>query len=510
MSPEQAMGRPVDFRSDIFSFGSLLYEMATGRRPFEQTAVGELLAAVQRDEPMAPRTIDSSIPIAVESLIRRSMHKEPKERLQPMAAVRSALEEIRAGRGNAVESVRSTRWFALAAVVAASGLGIWWVSRDEPIADVNPSVRPLTSLEGFEQEAVVSPDGGQVAFVWSEGEGRPRQVYVQVVDEDEAVPLTSTEAEHRSPTWSHDGRRVYFLREGAERDEIRSVPLVGGVETLVAEVEHLPRHPGLRVEGRDANGLSASPDGETLAYVARGSDGTARIFTLSLKDGTRRQVTSASARNDQCTGFENSAMSVMDELPRFSPTGKELAFVRRAIGDTSSGWLCVQGEDGSPISVTDPFVLYDAAWRDSQSLVLAAGNQLTGSGLHQVSTDGSASEILPFGEGARSVSISRDGARLVFSQWFEDRNIWRASGPTSDVKSRPERVIGSTRDDRMPSVSPSGSQLAFISNRTGNMEVWLADSSGAQPRKLTSLGARNLPELRSRRKPRAVQLDGSP
>ena len=95
MSPEQAEGRRVDARSDIFSFGSIFYEMVTGRRPFQGDSSMSTLAAILKEEPKAVREIAEDVPGEVERIIRHCMRKDPKKRLQHMDDVRSLLDELR-------------------------------------------------------------------------------------------------------------------------------------------------------------------------------------------------------------------------------------------------------------------------------------------------------------------------------------------------------------------------------------------------------------------------------
>ena len=179
MSPEQATGGDVDTRSDIFSFGAVLYEMVTGRRPFAGDSVTETLGAVLRLEPKVPSELAPGVPKELDRLIRRCLKKDPARRIQHMADVKVELIEIEeesktqpaASAARFPDTRRRTQVVAGSTALVALGALIWalfmWSSPLGPVRLV-----PVTTGAGNEAMPSLSPDGDSVAFSW-EGESHP-------------------------------------------------------------------------------------------------------------------------------------------------------------------------------------------------------------------------------------------------------------------------------------------------------------------------------------------------
>ena len=173
MSPEQATGRKVDARSDVFSFGAMLYEMVTGRRAFAGHSTAETLAAVLREQPKAPSEATPGLPRDMEKLILRCLQKSPDRRFQHMGDVKVELREIEEesesepAAGQAAARRRRRGWLA-AALASAVPLAIvvWLLWRPREPERAQPQLVPLTSMRGFEAYPTFSPDGGQIAFAW--------------------------------------------------------------------------------------------------------------------------------------------------------------------------------------------------------------------------------------------------------------------------------------------------------------------------------------------------------
>jgi hypothetical protein len=177
MSPEQATGDKVDARSDIFAFGSLLYEMVTGQRAFAGGSSAAMLAAVVREQPRPPREIAPELPRDLEKLILRCLRKQPEKRFQYMADAKVELEELReesdsrpAAPGAAQVRRSGLRRFGAVLVIAVALVAAaWLLRRDRDSALPPPRVVPLTSMRGSEWTPALSPDGEQVAFSWEGG-----------------------------------------------------------------------------------------------------------------------------------------------------------------------------------------------------------------------------------------------------------------------------------------------------------------------------------------------------
>ena len=197
MSPEQATGRKVDARSDVFSFGAMLYEMATGRRAFAGNSTAETLAAVLGEQPKAPSEVVAGVPKELDRLIQRCLRKEPERRFQSMLDVKVELQEIKEESESARRAARPGRrrrllWIgaglAMALVLAAASW-MWRRSPDVPFDP--PRLVPLTSMRGDEAGATLSPDGEQVAFTWNGEKQDNFDIYLEMIGSSEMRRLTT-------------------------------------------------------------------------------------------------------------------------------------------------------------------------------------------------------------------------------------------------------------------------------------------------------------------------------
>ena len=223
MSPEQAEGKAVDARSDIFSFGSLLYEMLTGRRAFHGDSKLSTLSAILHREPKPVCEIIVSVPPEVEHLVRRCLRKDPARRWQHMSDLKVALDDVKEqsesrklGASIPAAPTRRTRRWWLAAAIASIALGfaaVWYVGHSRGSGSVEPMTAvPLTAYPGEEDSPTFSPDGTLIAFSWNRDGNK--DIYVKVVDSAaEPHRLTTDPAEDSLPKWSPDGRSIAFVRD---------------------------------------------------------------------------------------------------------------------------------------------------------------------------------------------------------------------------------------------------------------------------------------------------------
>jgi serine/threonine protein kinase len=188
MSPEQAEGKGVDARSDIFSFGSLLYEMVTGQCAFQGDSTASTLAAILTKDPKPAREVSSSVPQELERIINRCLRKDPARRFQHMDDLKVALQELKeesdsealagsdparsASRGDgghplALQVRRTWVWLGTASVVLAIAVGVWLFRGSPENPQAPPEVLPLTTYVGSECSPSFSPDGNQVVFSWN-------------------------------------------------------------------------------------------------------------------------------------------------------------------------------------------------------------------------------------------------------------------------------------------------------------------------------------------------------
>ena len=295
MSPEQAEGREVDARSDIFSFGTLLYEMVTGRRPFVGDSNLSVMAKILNEDPAPPSGVVAAISSDVERTILRCLRKDPARRYQTMADLKVALDDLAAdsdaglpAQKPAARESRRWRWiWAVSVPVLLVAAYVGW--RAAPSSDSAPPLRavPLASLPGVTRSPSFSPDGNQVAFGWTGPAGNNPDVYVQQIGAGSPLRLTTNPGNDYSPAWSPDGRWIAFLRGEGEgrRHELRLVPPLGGPERKLTEIQ--PRG-FLR-----AVTLAWCPDSSCI--VVTDSIGAGRpdaLFVVSLDSGEKRPLTS--------------------------------------------------------------------------------------------------------------------------------------------------------------------------------------------------------------------------
>jgi eukaryotic-like serine/threonine-protein kinase len=219
MSPEQASGRPVDKRTDVWAFGVVLLEMLTGRAVFEGEAVSHVLAAVLREEPDWSR-LPANTPAAIRRLLRRCLNKDRKERPSDLSSIRLDLQDAMNNSGESdaaalgVPSFRPRRkWLVLipvAAVLSVSLAIVMWTLRPVP-QPIETRVDIVTPDTDDPLSFALSPDGRQIVFVASSN--GPSRLWLRSFSGTSARPLPGTEG-GRSPLWAPDGRSIAFMSAG--------------------------------------------------------------------------------------------------------------------------------------------------------------------------------------------------------------------------------------------------------------------------------------------------------
>jgi Tol biopolymer transport system component len=471
MSPEQAQGKPVDARSDVFSFGSVLYEMITGRRAFEKDSHIATLAAVVEEE---PRPLPSSAPRDLEKVVARCLRKDPERRFQHMADVRVALlelkEELESGR--LVEAAatparrRAWRWAAAAVLVLALlGAGLWIVKmRTSPVPE--PSVVPVTTYPGQQVHPSFSPDGKQIAFSWDGEKGDKFSIYVKLPDETNALRLTTSPTADDFPAWSPDGERIAFRRTGPDGG-IYTVSALGGAERRLA---------GHATDSQ----MSWSPDGKWLAMADINPEDHG-ILLLPVDGGEARRIS-------------NPKLPAWDSSPAFAPDGHRLAYAGCANVTSCDVYVQELGPgyspQGGPRQITrQRAVRIDGlTWsRDGGSVIYSASH--VGSVLFylwRIGIDGRQppQRLEVAGTKASFPSASPTASRLVFSRSLVDYDIWRYH-MNGGMESAVEPLIVSSAAEYNPQFSPDGTRIAFASDRSGQAEIWVAQADGSRPVQLT-------------------------
>jgi len=453
MSPEQVRGVAVDHRSDIFSFGTVLYEMLSGRPAFRRATTSQTLAAILTEEPQDHPEL---LPPPLQTLVWRCLEKSPPERFQSARDLAFALETMQSGGDSGSLSGRSGKTehpkrrrrlqLAGAALVAVAALGVLrWPGRGGPGSLPNWTPRQLTSDPGWETEPSLSPDGGLVAYSSS----RSGNADIWVVDArgGTSLRLTDDAASDRSPAWFPDGSALAFVSDRLGQDAIWKVSRLGGSAVLLVP---------------DAEDPAVSPDGTRVAFSRRGPSGQHRIAIAELADLSH----AATLTGDGDGLWEHRS-------PAWSPDGRTLCYA-----DFRDLWL-VPARSGRPKRLTTDHAKDDhPAWSaDGRHIYFSSWRNGT-LALWRVSAGGGTPVRMTFGTGPEEEpSLSRNGARLAYSTHAVQTDI-----VLLDLRSRERNEIPGFLDASTPAIAPDGSGVVFTSDREGSIDLWHQPLSGCWPR----------------------------
>jgi serine/threonine protein kinase/Tol biopolymer transport system component len=471
MSPEQAEGKPVDARSDIFSFGTVLYEMVTARRAFERDSQLATLAAILHDEPVPPRHITPGVPAGLEQIIGSCLAKNPEERFQHMDDVRAALKKLRRDSEPDVQAVPHPRrrWLAAAAAVGVVVLAVAavWYSQSRP-AQVPPDLHPVPLVSsGFAAFPSFSPDGNKVTFSWSgEAEGK-EGLYVRQIGSN-APPVQVAKGRIGAVAWSPDDRYIAFTRLTPGGRVLTLIPSLGGPERYIVD---LP--PGTFRTGS----LSWTPDSKWVATpVWNSAAGQTGIWLFSVETGERHRLTTPSAGGDESAAI--------------SPDGSTLAFVRWPEDFSGAVYALRLAKDfrpeGEPRQLSSERYSYlnGLAWA-SGGRALVCSVDTAPARLVRIPSSGGAAVPLTFADrGAYVPAISGAKRRLAYA-WL--RSMFNLS--LLDTRTGKQTVLlNSQWFHDFPQYSPDGSRIAFESNRSDPWGIWICDAAGSNCTNLTPGG----------------------
>ncbi len=484
MSPEQARGKPVDKRADIWAFGVLLYEMLTGRRLFSGEDTTDTLARVVRDVPDL-----SAVPASVRRLLGQCLEKDPKQRLRDIGDVWRLIEE-RPPQVTARPAGSRLRW-ALAAAIAgglATGLVVWALRRPEPRSTVRsliPFAEGQTLTESAAQLLAISPDGTRIVYS-ADGD-----LWLRPLDRWEATRVSGTEdGVAVSPFFSADGEWIGFHSGG----QLRKVPATGGAVVSVCSagtpagaswgaddmilygdaggVWRVPASGGTPeqviavADGESVVSPQALPGGEWVLLTLRPSGvvnwNEAQIVVQSLETGQRTVLIEGGhdARYVP-TGHLVYSLNAVLMAVRFDPDARRVADVPTLLVDGVYELGSVTPTSYFALAANGTLVY--APWTSGASRLVWLNRAGAKTG-----------EIAQTAGEARDFALSADEQRVAY--WERDRltwDIWVLNLARGDRT----RVTTAPGVDVRPAWSPDGEWLAFTNQHDG-IVLKRADGSG--------------------------------
>jgi Tol biopolymer transport system component len=488
MSPEQARGKPVDKRTDIWAFGCVLYEMLTGERAFRGETVQDTIAAVLEREPDWQALPQNLLP-AIRRLLRRCLEKDRTERLHDIADARIELREAVAGDGidlafpasPARRKTRGWRKLPMAAIGALATAAVLFamafrIHRPTPPAPgwttAQSVVTQLTNYGGTEAAPALSPDGKSFVFV-SEHGGTP-DIWLRQVSGGEPVRLTNDASEEADLAYSPDGEAIYYTRIDEGGAAIWRIGALGGQARKVLS---------------DAQRPAPSPDGRSLAYYERQPDGSYALSASALDGSGKRTLA-----RDITAGGGGLIRAA------WSPDGRWLSYRRSGLFAPSNLFV-IDVRTGQERQVTH-FTrsiegVFQHAWLpDNRHLVVSyvpSSRQQAPSDLGILDVqDGSIMRMtMAVGDSLGVQNISADGSRLIATALQHRNEVWKVPfGPDPDANGRAAvRLLDSTWSPLWTYVSRDGRTLLFNSPASGSRNLWLMPLDGkVAPRQITAMG----------------------
>lgn len=461
MSPEQAKGKTVDRRTDIWAFGCVLYEMLTGKMAFSGETVTDTLAAILKSEPDWSQ-LPSTTPAHVHVLLRRCLQKDPRQRLRDIGDARVSLEEVLAGSQDSYSTAsvafpvarRSVPWAIAGLIVGGliAGLAVWkFAPGSGPLTHMHFTA--VTNFAGVQAQPAFSPDGRSVAFV-SNRDGH-YNIYVSLIHGGNLVEVTHDVNMKSRPMWSPEGTTLAYARlNDSGLWDIWEVPALGGTPRPVI---------------LDATDPTWSPDGRSLAYES-GMDDTLWISGAQGENAHRV--------------LPPPTLLLRYTEPRFSPDGSEIAFILRSQGP--GGELrVVDVASGKVRELThDDVLALSPAWSpDGRSIYFASGHGGTVN-IWKSSSRGGVAEQITAGQGDDAqLDVSSDGKRIVFSTWRTNTNIARLDLTAKASQQVEMLTTDPARNQVAPAYSHDGKHIAYFSNLNGveNESIWISDADGSNP-----------------------------
>ena len=487
MSPEQAEGSEVDIRSDIFSFGTVMYEALTGKRPFRGSSQGLIVKAVVNSDPEPITRYRADVPPALIKMVERCLEKSPGKRFQSMRDIRSILKEARTASDAGVSMDTFARrfyreatspsklwWAASAMLVIILSLAGWYLfSRQRtpvPFRMESLSLRKLSQSNNVAL-SVISPDGRSVAYVTYEDDGG-RALWIRRVSDATAIKIVPSQQVHYWDIgFSNDHEYIYFItapRYGTHGTLFR-VPTLGGQtpRRITERVNHLG---------------NVSPDGKRLLLVRYGDPAPDTSVNVT---NSKLISTNAEDGSDEKVLRELVGESIIRKA-RYSNDGTSIFYIKRELKEVEN-WSVMMyslqtGEEREIVRKKERIESIAVLDADRGLLVNAVdGNSNRRQLFHLAVTTAEMTRITNDLNSYSGVSVDREGRNIVSVQRTDESRIW--VGNANDVRS----MSPLTREPLAHSDvdwTPDG-RIVFDVLENDRVSVWIADADGKNALQLT-------------------------
>jgi Tol biopolymer transport system component len=481
MSPEQAEGKPVDPRSDIFSFGVVLHEMATGERPFQGDTNVSIVSSIIKDTPRPVTDSNPALPADLARIVRRCLAKDPSRRYQTAADLRNELEELKQDSGSSA-AIAAPRGEGLSRPVAAwigvslatltiAAAALFLVNRDRrgsgpPASGLTIDRLQRLTTTGTAYIAAISSDGRYV--VHAKFENSLASLWTRQTATTSDVRIVPPAAvRYKGITISGDGNYVYYNAYTLQSAvaSLYRVPVLGGPPTKILDDIDSP--------------IAFSPDQKHFAFTRGSVSRAATDLVIADTDGGNARVLATST----------APVQFLQEGPAWSPDGTTLLLVANSSRPGAPTLVeAVDAQRGTTQVVGGPWATLSAvAWLPDGKSYLVTGLDLGGSStqIWRVS--------YPSGERSRvtndlneydGVSVSSDGHSMATVQTETEAGVYIAEGPGKE----PRRVTGGAgRAEGTAGLAwmPDG-RIVYTSTASGLPQIWIVDGDGANARQVTS------------------------
>jgi Tol biopolymer transport system component len=472
MSPEQAEGKELDARSDIFSLGVVLYQLITGQRPFGgDTPISTMSAILRHDPPSVTKL--KPLPRHLGRIIQRCLQKSPDRRFQTARDVCNELEglkrEVESGEVEPVSGVsavmpadgaasggRAGTWLWIAAAVLVAVPSIWWAlgRKNEPSPAIPPhlEVTKLTSAVGVEHVGSWPPDGS--FFAYSHSANGPLDIFIQATAGGDPVRLVESDYDDYPPAWSPNNRWIAFISGRSGTNAIYLVPPLGGTVRHLTDIGYPPLYTADLI----ALGTTPwSPDGSRLLFARKEGSG-AELWIIDVATGEETRLTGGPEANDGGAAW--------------SFDGNSIAFIRITRG--LFGIWVIPAQGGEPRPVYEGLEDYWVAlgWApDDRSVVF--GSSREGSSTDLWAVDLGSGEIRRLTSGVsekNGACVGRDG-RVLMNDFTHQTDVYLQDIESGEAR----RLTMHTATNFEAQISPQGDRLAYMSDRSGNSEILILD-----------------------------------